>query len=428
MNAQEFIGKWRQVELRERQACRHALQPPQRRAELPEGGFNAASLMVCDTSRRAFPGLRAGMRCCVALLAIEGAAIGGVAGGPAVAPGHSAPQPSREAAFPLFGTVKSGMWLDGGRVLLIHTIIPHRLAKVLPDGRVESAMTFPTAEHPGFSPSFGVSRGPGETLWMSGAFGILRLDQALRGGGLLDLKKLALAGCERFGGLLQPQVVPSGVIALVACQQSRTANYAFFGYARLQLAPEPVLTRLRPLAELTNAGGLAWMVPTLAQVRGEVFALVFEGGPHLERVYPRKGVLRAFPEEFAEVPDLARNERNPQPVFYRNVEAASMAAGLYGQGKHLFLLTRRHAGRGSTSWAIHRIDPMTDTLEATIPLPTQAPHLIVVPGPSEWAFVEQGSWIGMDGKSTRRILFVPAQEFERPGGPAKPASASTYRR
>ena len=362
------------------------------------------------------------------MLAIEVAAIGGAAGPPAVAPGQSAPQPSHEAAFPLFGTVKSGVWLDGGRVLLLHTILPYRLAKVLADGRVESAMTFPTAEHPGFFPSFGISRGPGETLWVSGAALILEFDQTLRDGRLLDLRKLAVPGCERFGALLQPHVVPGGMIALVACLQSGRPDYALFGYARLQLAPEPLLTQLRPLAELTNAGGLAWLVPTLAQARGEVFALVFEGGPHIERVYPRKGVLRAFPERFAEVPDLARNERNPQPVFYRNVEAASMAAGLYGQGKHLFLLTRRHAGRGSTSWAIHRIDPMTDTLETTVPLPTQAPHLVVVPGSSEWAFVEQGSWIGMDGKSTRRILFIPAQEFERPGGPAKPATASTYRR
>jgi hypothetical protein len=213
---------------------------------------------------------------------------------------------------------------------------------------------------------------------------------------------------------LQPQAVSNGVVALVACRQSGP-GYSFFGYGRVQLAPEPALTRLRTLVEPTNEGGIAWLVPTLAQVGGEVFALAFEGAPHLERVYPGTGVLRAFPAGFEEVPDLARKEINPPPVFWRNVEAASMAAGLYGQGLNLFLLTRRPESGGGTSWSIHRIDPRADTLEATIPLPTHAPHLVVVPGPSEWAFVEQDGWGSMGGKRTRRVLFLPSQAFERAG-------------
>src|SRR5664280_1149815 len=161
---------------------------------------------------------------------------------------------------------------------------------------------------------------------------------------------------------------------------------------------------------------MAWLVPALAQVEGEVFALVFEGGPHLERVFPGTRRLRSFPQGFADVPVIPRRGSNPQLECARRFEAASMAAGLYGQDDRLYLLTRRPAG-GATAWSLHRIDPGRDTLEATIPLPTTAPHLTVVPGPREWAFVEQEvNTVTNRGKRTRRILFIPARELRRAPG------------
>ncbi len=329
---------------------------------------------------------------------------------------RGSPRPSREAAFPLGGTVTSGAWLDGGRVLLLHTFWPFQLAKVLRDGRSGAVMTFPMQDHPGVLFGNEVAPGPDGAVWLPTAHAILRLDRSLHEEGFVDLRKLTFPDCESLNALLQLQFVSSGVIGLAACTQPGTPGFPVFGYAHLQLEPTPVLTPLRALAEATNEGGLAWLVPALAQVKGEVFALVFEGGPHLERVFPGTHRLRSFPPGFAEVPVIPRRGSNPQLECARRFEAASMAAGLYGQGDRLYLLTRRPAG-GATAWSLHRIDATRDTLEATIALPTTAPHLVVVPGPREWAFVEQEVNVDTNrGKRSRRILFIPARELRRAPG------------
>jgi hypothetical protein len=309
--------------------------------------------------------------------------------------------------------VLSGIWLDGGRVLLLHSFGPHRLARVLADGRAQSALTFPTKEHPGFLPSWEIAAGPDGGVWLPTGHAILRLDRSLHEEGFIDLRKLSFPDCKSFAALLQLQFVSSGVVGLAACTQPGTPGFPLFGYAHLQLEPVPALTPLRLLAEDTDEGGMAWMVPALAQVDGEVFALVFEGGPHLERVFPGTRRLRSFPPGFAEVPVIPRRASNPPLERARRFEAASMAAGLFGQDNRLYLLTRRPAG-GATVWSLHRIDPIRDTIEATIPLPTTAPHLVVVPGSREWAFVEQEvNVVTNRGKRTRRILFIPSRELRR---------------
>ena len=341
------------------------------------------------------------------------AAVAAAAAPPPTATERGAPRPSRKAAFALDGSVMSGIWLDGGRVLLLHSFGPYRLARVLPDGRAEPAVTFPTEEHPEFLPSWPIAAGPDGGVWLATGHAILRLDRSLHEEGFVDLRKLSFPDCQSLVGLVQPQVMPGAVVGLAACTQPGTPGFPVFGYAHLQLEPTPVLTPLRALAEATNEGGLAWLVPALAQVDGEVFALVFEGGPHLERVFPGTHRLRSFPPGFAEVPVIPRRGSNPQLECARRFEAASMAAGLYAEGDRLYLLTRRPAG-DATAWSLHRIDATRDTLEATIPLPTTAPHLVVVPGPREWAFVEQEvNVVTNRGKRTRRILFIPARELRR---------------
>lgn len=326
----------------------------------------------------------------------------------------------RRAAVELEGTVQSGVWARN-QALLLHTTRPYRLVAVSKSGTAETAAEYPNTRHLDFLPSWEVAWGFDGRLWLSDGHGrVLTFDTDLREQEMLEFGARKVPGCDVMLAL-QPQPVDRDLVVFATCRNRRQPNGGYYGYARLHLGPEPVLSPLRALDESTEAGGLAWSVPTLATSSKGVFALVFEAGPHIERVFPRPQVIRAFPEGFAEVPDLARREHvNPPLVFYRNVEAASMAAGLFGQGRYLYLLTRRPAGKGTTSWFLHRIDPERDRIEATFVLPTDAPHLVVVPGPVEWALVEQDAWVGMLGKRTRCVLFLSASSLESAGNGVDP--------
>ncbi len=319
----------------------------------------------------------------------------------------------RSAPFAIKGTVKSGIWIAEGESLLLHTTRPYSLVAVSKSGTLETKAAYPNTRYPDFMPSWEIAWGSAGRLWLSDNSGrVLTFDAGLRELEMLDLGAGRVPGCDALLAL-QPQAIERELVVFAACRSRRQPSAGFYGYGRLQLGPDSVLSPLRALDESTEAGRLAWSVQTLATSEKGVFALVFEAGPHIERVFPSPQVIRAFPERFGEIPDLARRERvNPPLVFNRNVEAASMAAGLFGQGRYLYLLTRRPAGKGATSWFLHRIDPERDRIEATFVLPTDAPHLVVVPGPVEWALVEQDAWVGTLGKRTRGVLFLSASSLQ----------------
>ncbi|MDX1998922.1 MAG: hypothetical protein SF066_14490, partial [Thermoanaerobaculia bacterium] len=104
----------------------------------------------------------------------------------------------------------------------------------------------------------------------------------------------------------------------------------------------------------------------------------------------REQRLRSFPEELANAPDLKDYETPEEfTALLGQVESSTMPAGLYGWEGDLFLLWRRQLS-GKQEWLISRIDPNDDRIYPPILLPTRATHLMVIPGPVNWAIVEKG--------------------------------------
>lgn len=303
------------------------------------------------------------------------------------------------------GRVAAGAWIEQDRTLLLLMRSPNQIIAIRPDGRSEVALVFPNQEYPDFTPYSELAPGPGGTYWVLGSRArILQLDHRLQAVDIVELSRLRDAGCPRLVGVYQPVFDGGDIIALLACRSRH--GWDFFGYGRVNLGAEPFFNPHWPLDESMDAGGLAWFIPTLARAGDGVFALVFGDSPAILSLLPVPMMLQTFPDGFRDVPELGRDDPGTFRRFLQNLEEASAAVGLYGQGDYLYLLTRKPTARSTTTWQLHRINPATDRLEETRVLPTDAPHIRLIPGERYWAIVEQGEMAPDRSQPTRRILFL----------------------
>ena len=69
-----------------------------------------------------------------------------------------------------------------------------------------------------------------------------------------------------------------------------------------------------------------------------------------------------------------------------------MPYGLYSWNGSLFVL-RHVVDRGERLWFLDKVDPASGKLEGTVQIRSTAKHLLLVPGPKNWALVEKGDFI-----------------------------------
>lgn len=125
----------------------------------------------------------------------------------------------------------------------------------------------------------------------------------------------------------------------------------------------------------------------IAEVRPETAELGRLGFPEDFQSWPRLGVSKAWRELMMLSPRLgARKER----VFYEILEREpTVAAGLYAWRGSLYLLGRRKVEKeGRAAWWLIKLNPQNGAERFRVRLPTDAAHLIVVPG-DFWAFIEK---------------------------------------
>ena len=93
----------------------------------------------------------------------------------------------------------------------------------------------------------------------------------------------------------------------------------------------------------------------------------------------------------------------------QDVEKSNMPVGLYGWEGSLYMLAREFQ-QGSTQWSLLKIDPKPNGrgVISTAIIPSQANHLMAVPGPQHWAFIEKGPVESFDHQEVRSALFVPS--------------------
>jgi hypothetical protein len=119
--------------------------------------------------------------------------------------------------------------------------------------------------------------------------------------------------------------------------------------------------------------------------------------------------VQAIPKEFRLAPFLDKRSSSPNSTaaLFRQIESSTMVSGLFGQGKFLYLLTRKPDLSGGTEWLLHQIDPQKSRLLGAVRLPTKANHLSVAVSTGEWYFVERGEVHNWGDQDIENLIRVP---------------------
>src|SRR5581483_6968171 len=112
-----------------------------------------------------------------------------------------------------------------------------------------------------------------------------------------------------------------------------------------------------------------------------IYRVPFEGRP-----IP----LKTMPMLYSKVPKLRSNFVGPTAISqqFGQLESLRLTAGLYGYEGFLYLLVRDPCA--CSPWSLYKIDPRADRLIGSVPLPTFARHLALVPGDQAWLLIEKG--------------------------------------
>lgn len=123
---------------------------------------------------------------------------------------------------------------------------------------------------------------------------------------------------------------------------------------------------------------------------GSVFALRFApDSPFIQELVRRGRRLEAFPDLPVPLSELLRFGGGGW-AGWEVLEASSYPAGLYADRDSLYVLMRDATGDGVV-WDLHRIDPELDAVVGQIRLPTNAPHVGLLPGRKYWVLEEASS-------------------------------------
>jgi hypothetical protein len=114
------------------------------------------------------------------------------------------------------------------------------------------------------------------------------------------------------------------------------------------------------------------------------------------------------------LPELTKfKTRADMAAVFDGVEHSSMPVGLFSWKQRLYVVSRIAADSG-TLWQVTEIDPATDSFKGTATIRgILSPHLVIVPGPKEWAFIEKGHVYGFGQQETNSVFLVPTPRFEQ---------------
>ena len=96
-----------------------------------------------------------------------------------------------------------------------------------------------------------------------------------------------------------------------------------------------------------------------------------------------------------------------------------MAAGLFGQGKYLYLLARQPdklmdpSGK-TPAWFLYKISPSNPEHLGVVRLPTSAKYLSIVVGTDFWYLFERGSVRAWGDQDIKAVVKVPTKWITSP--------------
>ncbi len=140
---------------------------------------------------------------------------------------------------------------------------------------------------------------------------------------------------------------------------------------------------------------------------GSTFALRFApDDPFIQELVGEGRRLEAFPDLPSPFPESLRAAGGGWSGW-GPLEASSFPAGLYADRDSLYILIRDATG-DAVVWDLHRIDPERDEIVSKLRLPTNAPHVSLLPGPRHWLLLEASSGLDHPLRPPIRLLLIDA--------------------
>lgn len=141
---------------------------------------------------------------------------------------------------------------------------------------------------------------------------------------------------------------------------------------------------------------------------GSTFALRFAPDePFIHELVGEGRRLEAFPDLPAPFPESLRAAGGGWSGW-GPLEASSYPAGLYADRDSLYVLMRDATGN-AVVWDLHRIDAEQDAIVGKVRLPTNAPHVGLLPGPRYWLLQEATSGVEDPLRPPIRLLLIDAE-------------------
>ena len=186
-----------------------------------------------------------------------------------------------------------------------------------------------------------------------------------------------------------------------------------FAEFRVDSRPGASPAALREVAAWPGfAGELGWVgsasgLATTGDRAGSAFALRFApDDPFIQELVGEGRRLEAFPDLPEPFPESLRAAGGGW-AGWGPLEASSYPAGLYADEDRLYLLVRDATG-DAVVWDLHRIDPELDAVVSQLRLPTNAPHVGLLPGSRYWVLLEASSGLESPLRPPIRLLLLDA--------------------
>jgi hypothetical protein len=334
------------------------------------------------------------------------------------AAGAADSQPScrRVALDPSPSWLSAATWSGDGRQLVLVDAAGSRLLRYT-DGKYSGEVKRPGMGALEFNDPIGLqsipegfllTNYPGRFIWLDRSFQPLRSMDFLKikPGGKIHQK------FESFS-LKDPRLTGNSLLGFTILHLD---DKPWQGFVRGTLNPFELTDLIEEVNPKSPEDRLFRLLPPESAPAGnDDYVLRWAQPTYILQVWPQKRRLKAFPPGFEALPTLPEGVGGMAagPTLYKALEHSTSAAGLYGQGAYLYLLTRKPTGQG-TLWQLWQIDPQRDTIVRSVILPTQTNHVVLAPGPVHWAVIEKGPVIESGKQAIKTVLLLPSSWIEDP--------------
>ncbi len=198
--------------------------------------------------------------------------------------------------------------------------------------------------------------------------------------------------------------------SIIAYGSIRTEHDYTLGFLRLPATDEKARPEMLMPFPANRFYALGYQY--LTSLGSTAYFITMDGTAELYKVPAGQRPVRlpnAIPTEYRDVsPIRTVNGPGESAALYRELEEKKLPVALVGgPDGYLYLVTRRPAGGGKTTWSVFRL-----TADGVVVgmghLATDARHLAVVPSASTWYFIERGEVDGAVHQSVDSMLEVPS--------------------